>query len=221
MQIDIITLFPEFFEPVFKSSIIGRGQESGAVSIRVHQLRDWAIDRHGTVDSRPFGGGAGMVLRPEPLFGAVETIKEKYGEGRVIFLTPQGATFSQDRARKLATEGHLIFICGHYEGVDQRVRDQLVDEEISIGNYVLTGGEIPAMVVVDAIVRLLPGVLAEEGAVDQDSFSLEDSQGRPLLEYPQYTRPAEFRGLKVPDVLLSGNHAEIAKWRSSKSQLSS
>lgn len=209
LEIDILTLFPPMFKGPFEESIIKRAQEKKLVEIKIHNLRDWAIDKHGTVDDRPYGGGVGMVLMIEPTFKAVEELRTE--ESKVILLTPQGKVFNQKRARRLSKADHLILICGHYEGVDERVREQLVDEEISIGDYILTGGELPAMVVVDSIVRLLPGVLKKEEAVREESFAQ-----RGLLEYPQYTRPADFKGWKVPKVLLSGNHQKIQEWREKK-----
>ena len=212
MIIDIITLFPAMFRGPFEESIIKRAQEKGLIKIRIHNLRRWAIDKRGTVDDRPFGGGEGMVLRPEPIFNAVEELKGQKKNGKIILLTPQGTIFKQEKAEELAKLEQLILICGHYEGVDERVREHLVDEEISIGDYVLTGGELPAMVVIDATVRLIPGVLGKRESLKEESFGLEYEEKR-LLEYPQYTRPANFRGLKVPKILLSGNHQEIRRWR--------
>jgi len=216
MIIDILTLFPQMFKGPFDESIIKRAQEKGLVKIKIHNLRDWAIDKRGTVDDRPFGGGPGMILRPEPIFNAVEDIKKQSTiqpfNHLTILLTPQGKLFDQKTARRLSKLDGLILICGHYEGVDERVREHLVDEEISIGDYILTGGELPAMVITDAVVRLIPGVLKKSEATETESFSTLNSQ-LPTLEYPQYTRPENFRGLKVPQVLLSGNHEEIAKWR--------
>lgn len=208
MKVDILTLFPSMFKGPFSESIIKRAQEKELVAIKIHNLRDWAVDKHGTVDDRPYGGGPGMVLMCQPIFDAVEEIKS---QSSIILLTPQGKLFNQKIARRLAKINHLILICGHYEGVDERVRKRLVDEEISIGDYVLTGGELPAMVLVDTIVRLLPGALKKEEAIKEESFA------KGLLEYPQYTRPANFRGWKVPAVLLSGDHREIAEWRKKKS----
>jgi tRNA (guanine37-N1)-methyltransferase len=205
MRIDIITLFPGIFSGPLQESILARAQAKGLVEIRVVNLRDSAGGRHRVTDDYAFGGGGGMVLKPEPLFTCVEALK---GPGaRVILLDPQGERFTQAVAQRLARESHLILLCGHYEGVDERVRRHLADEEISIGDYVLTGGELPALVVADAVIRLLPGVLGDEEAPDQDSFA----DG--FLEHPQYTRPQEFRGLRVPEILLSGDHARIARWR--------
>ena len=211
MRIDILTLFPQMFEVPFSFGIFKRAVDNGIVDLKLYNIRDYTHDRHHTADDYPYGGGAGMVLKPEPIFEAVEAIKaddkDEAGEVPVILLTPQGRLFSQSVAKELSAYRHLVLICGHYEGVDERVREHLATDEISIGDYVLTGGEIPAMVVVDAVVRLLPGVLGSEDS------SLDDSHVSGLLEYPQYTRPADYRGWSVPEVLLSGNHAQIAKWR--------
>ena len=207
MIIDVVTIFPEFFASPLECSILGRAQAAGIMQVRVHNLRDWTTDRHQIVDDAPYGGGGGMVLKPDPLFAAVEALNAEEPRGHVVLLTPQGRTFDQPRAEALARESRVILICGHYEGVDERVRDTLVDEELSIGDYVLTGGEPAALVVVDAVTRLQPGALGDELAPAQDSF------GSGLLEYPHYTRPAEFRGLPVPEVLLSGHHEEIRRWR--------
>ncbi len=209
MRIDIISLFPEMFEVPFSTSILGRARRQGIVDIELINLRQFATDRRGTVDDAPFGGGAGMVLKPEPLFAAVESVA---GPKKVVLLTPQGRPFNQAIARQLAGEPHLVMVCGHYEGVDERVREALVDDELSIGDYVLTNGTLAAMVVVDAVVRLLPGALGSEDSAGSDSFGIDG-----LLEHPHYTRPAEFRGLKVPEVLLSGNHERIAAWRRQQS----
>jgi len=205
MKIDVLTLFPEMFAGPLDASIVGRARKAGLLDLRTHNLRDWTHDRHRTVDDRPFGGGAGMVMKPEPLFEAVESLVA--AETRTILLTPAGRVFDQAVARELSGQSHLLFICGSYEGVDERVREALVDDELSIGDYVLTNGALPAMVVIDAVTRLLPGALGHELSSADESFS----HGR--LEHPQYTRPAEFRGMKVPEVLLSGNHAEIEQWR--------
>lgn len=218
MKIDILTLFPKMFVGPFDESIIKRAREKGLVEINIHNLRDWAKDRHKTVDDRPYGGGVGMVLRVDVVDKAISELKHQAAntkhQPRVILLTPQGKPFTQERAKKLAKERHLILIAGHYEGFDERIRQYLVDEEISIGDYVLTGGELPAMVVTDAVVRLIPKVLEKEGATEIESFSEVD--GQKVLEFPQYTRPAEYKGWKVPKVLLSGNHKEIEKWRRKK-----
>jgi tRNA (guanine37-N1)-methyltransferase len=211
VRIDIITLFPKMFEVPFSFGIFKRAVDSGLVSIGVHDIRAYTHDRHHTADDYPYGGGAGMVLKPEPVFEAVEGVLSAGGDQdkkpSIILMTPQGRTFTQSVATELAGYPHLVLVCGHYEGVDERVREHLATDEISIGDYVLTGGELPAMVVLDAVVRLIPGVLGSEES------SLDDSHTSGLLEYPQYTRPADYRGWKVPEVLLSGNHAEIAKWR--------
>jgi len=226
MKIDILTLFPEMFKGPFDESIIKRAQKKDLVEINIHNLRQWAKDKHKTVDDRPFGGGVGMVLMVEPIYDALKKLRQK--GSKVVFLTPQGKVFKQKMARTLAKEKHLIFICGHYEGVDERVREHLIDEEISIGDYVLTGGELPAMVVVDSLVRLTPGVLEKPAATKDESFkSSIHSEGISrselnhkssiLLEHPQYTRPANFKGWKVPEILLSGDHKKIAQWRKKKS----
>jgi tRNA (guanine37-N1)-methyltransferase len=186
-------------------SIVNRARASGLLDLKIHQLRDWTHDRHKTVDDRPFGGGPGMLLKPEPLFEAIESLRRE--KTRVILLSPSGRKFDQAIARELAQQDDLLLVCGSYEGFDERVRESLADDELSIGDYVLTNGALPAMVVIDAVTRLLPGVLGDDESSHDESFS------HGLLEYPQYTRPAEFRGMKVPDVLLSGNHAEIEKWR--------
>jgi len=215
VHIDILTLFLQMFQGPFSFSILKRAIDHGLISINIHNIRDYTHDKHHTVDDYAYGGGAGMILKPEPIFEAVESIKSnikpEIGELPVILLTPQGRLFSQQIAQELATYSHLILICGHYEGVDERVREHLVTDEISIGDYVLSGGELAAMVVVDAVVRLLPGVLGSEASL------VDDSHVAGLLEYPQYTRPVEYRGWSVPEVLLSGNHAQIAKWRREQS----
>lgn len=205
MRVDIITLFPEICRVPLGESIIGRAQQTGALDLRIHNLRDWTTDRHHVVDDAPFGGGQGMVMKPEPIFGAVESLRTN--ESKVVLMTPQGCPFRQSLAREYAAKPHLIIVCGHYEGIDHRVVEHLIDEEISIGDYVLTNGAIAAVVFVDAVVRLLSGVLGDDQSAADDSFT------RGLLEAPHYTRPAEFRGWKVPEILLSGNHAEIAAWR--------
>src|SRR5438552_9625709 len=217
MKIDILTLFPEICRAPLSESIMKRAQENGIIDLRIHNLRDWTKDKHHIVDDAPFGGGQGMVMKPEPIFAAVEELRGQIGEkskienrkSKIILMSPAGHRFDQQMAAQLSQESHLIIICGHYEGVDHRVVEHLVDFEISIGDYVLTNGAIAAVVLVDAIVRLLPGALGHELSAVDDSFSHESSH----LEAPQYTRPAEFRGWKVPEVLLSGNHTEIAKWR--------
>ncbi|BBI34470.1 tRNA (guanosine(37)-N1)-methyltransferase TrmD [Cohnella abietis] len=226
MRIDVLTLFPEMFTGVFGSSILGKARDKGIVSLNTVNFRDFSGNKHNTVDDMPYGGGGGMVLKAEPIFGAVEhLLKDESVEAisrqvenvdedqvrgkkpRIILMCPQGAPFSQKIAQELSGESHLIFICGHYEGYDERIREHLVTDELSVGDYVLTGGELPAMVVIDAVARLLPGVLGNDQSAVTDSFS----DG--LLEYPHYTRPAEFRGWKVPDELLSGHHLNIGKWR--------
>ena len=210
MQIDILTIFPRMLDGVLGESMMKRAAQMGAVSFRTVDLRDFTDDKHRTTDDRPFGGGPGMVMKPEPIFAAVESVRTE--GARVILLCPQGRPFDQAAARRLAGERHLVFVCGHYEGVDERVRTHLVTDEFSLGDYVLTNGVLPAAVIVDAVVRLLPGVVGAEGATEQESFSAG------LLEYPQYTRPAEFRGLKVPEILLSGDHGAIARWREEQSR---
>ena len=205
MKIDVLTLFPGMFPGPLDESIIKRACESGRLQLGVHDLRDYTHDRHRTVDDRPFGGGPGMLLKPEPLFEAVEALRGE--KTRVILTSPAGRPFRQEIARELAGEEHLLLVCGSYEGFDERVRQSLADDEISIGDYVLTNGALPAMVIVDAVTRLLPGVLGDDESSQDESFS------GCLLEYPQYTRPAEFRGMNVPEVLLSGDHAAIEKWR--------
>ncbi len=211
MKIDVLTLFPEMFAGPLDVSIIQRARTSGLLDLRIHNLRDWTHDRYKTVDDRPFGGGPGMVLKPEPIFEAVESLAS---EGtHVILTTPAGRVFNQALARELAQQTRLLIICGSYEGVDERVREALVDDELSVGDYVLTNGGLPAMVIVDAVTRLLPGALGKDESALDESFS----QG--LIEYPHYTRPAEYRGMKVPDILLGGHHAEIAKWRAEQARL--
>ncbi len=205
MRIDILTLFPALCEEPLSQSIAGRAREAGLLDLRIHNLRDWAAGKHRVTDDAPYGGGPGMVMKPEPVFAAVESLRSP--EARVILMSPQGSRFDQGRARTLALLPHLILIAGHYEGVDQRVSEHLADEELSIGDYVLTNGAIAATVVADAVLRLVPGALGDEQSAEQDSF------GAGLLDWPHYTRPVDFRGWRVPDVLLSGNHAEIARWR--------
>ena len=205
MQVDIVTLFPEICRAPLNESMMKRAQENGAFDLHIHNLRDWATDKHHVVDDAPFGGGPGMVMKPEPIFAAVESLRTQ--QSRTVLMTPQGKRLDQNLVDSIATEKHLIIICGHYEGVDHRVVQNLIDLEISIGDYVLTNGAIAAVVLVDAVVRLLPGVLGHEQSAADDSFRAG------LLEAPQYTRPADFRGWKVPEILLSGNHAQIAEWR--------
>ena len=211
MRIDIITLFPEMFAPVLGDSIIGRARQSGAVEIHTHQLRDYAFDKHRRVDDTPYGGGMGMLMKAEPIALCFEAICEETGERpHFIYMSPQGKTLSQGRLKELAEYKNICVLCGHYEGVDQRLLDTFIDEEISIGDFVLTGGEIPAMAFTDALCRMVPGVLT-----NNECFT-EESHFNGLLEYPQYTKPAEWRGIEVPEVLLSGHHANIEKWRREK-----
>ena len=205
MRIDIVTLFPEICRAPLGESMMKRAQEKSIADLHIHNLRDWATDKHHVVDDAPFGGGQGMIMKPEPVFAAVEDLRHQ--TSKIILMSPAGRRLDQQLANQLSGEAHLIIICGHYEGVDHRVIEHLIDLEISIGDYVLTNGAIAAVVLVDAIVRLLPGTLGHEQSAADDSFS------NGVLEAPQYTRPAEFRGWKVPEILLSGNHAEIAKWR--------
>jgi tRNA (guanine37-N1)-methyltransferase len=211
MKIDVLTLFPAMFAGPLDESIVKRAREAKLLDLKVHNLRDWTHDRHKTVDDKPFGGGPGMLLKVEPLFEAVESLQRE--NTKVILLSPSGRKFDQSIARELAQQEDLILVCGSYEGFDERVREALADDELSIGDYVLTNGALPAMVVIDAVARLLPGVLGDDESSHDESFS------HGLLEYPQYTRPAEFRGMKVPEVLLSGNHAEIEKWRREQAKL--
>jgi tRNA (guanine37-N1)-methyltransferase len=210
MRIDVLTLFPGMFAGPLDESIIQRARRNGLLDLHIHDLRDFTHDRHRTVDDRPFGGGPGMLLKPEPIFEAIEKLADE--RTRVILMSPAGCPLRQGDAVALARQAHLLLICASYEGVDERVRETLVDDEISIGDYVLTNGALPAMVLVDCVTRLLPGALGDEESAGDESFS------HGLLEYPHYTRPAEFRGMKVPEVLLSGNHAEIEKWRREQSK---
>lgn len=217
MRIDVLTLFPEMFEGVFSSSILGKARDKGIVALNTVNFRDYSNNKHNTVDDYPYGGGGGMVLKPEPIFAAVENLPIHQEDGqdpvktRVILMCPQGETFTQKKAEELSNEQHLVFICGHYEGYDERIRQYLVTDELSIGDYVLTGGELPAMVVIDSVVRLLPGVLGNEMSAVTDSFSTG------LLEYPHYTRPAKFRDWEVPEMLLSGHHENVKRWRRKES----
>jgi len=211
MQIDVITLFPTMFEGPLTESMVKRAREKKIVTIRIHALRDYAEGKHQVTDDRPFGGGPGMLMKPEPIFRAVEAIAGK--NSHIILLSPKGKTLNQKKLAQLSRKKHLVFVTGHYEGVDARVEERLINEEISIGDYVLTNGALPAMVVIDGVVRLLPGALGHEESANHESFSHGD------LEYPQYTRPAEFRGMKVPEILFSGHHAEIEKWRKAQSKL--
>lgn len=215
MRVDILTLFPEMFAGPFSSSILKRAQERGLIEINLVNIREFSTNKHHTVDDTPYGGGAGMVMGPEALFGAVEHVVRELGSmpRRVVLMCPQGRPFNQALAGELARGKNLVLVCGHYEGIDERVREALVTDEISIGDYVLTGGELPAMVVVDALARLIPGVLGEAASAEEESFYTG------LLEYPHYTRPREYRGQAVPDVLLSGHHEEIRKWRRRQSLL--
>ena len=209
MKIDVLTLFPAMFAGPLDESIIKRARQAGLLELQLWNLRDWAHDRHRTVDDRPFGGGPGMLLKPEPIFEAVEQLALE--SAHVVLLSPAGRTFNQAIAREMTQHEHLLVVTGHYEGFDERIRERLADDELSIGDYVLTNGALPAMVVIDTVARLIPGVLGHEESAAEESFSTG------LLEYPHDTRPAEFRGMKVPDVLVSGNHAEIAKWREAQS----
>ncbi|PYJ63332.1 MAG: tRNA (guanosine(37)-N1)-methyltransferase TrmD [Verrucomicrobia bacterium] len=205
MKIDVLTLFPAMFAGPLDESIVKRARAEGLLDLAIHNLRDYTHDRHRTVDDKPFGGGPGMLLKPEPIFEAMEKLSRE--KTRLILLTPAGRKFNHSIARELARQEHLLLVCGSYEGFDERVREALANDELSIGDYVLTNGALPAMVIIDAVTRLLPGALGDDQSAHDESFSCG------LLEYPQYTRPAEFRGMKVPEVLLSGNHAEIEKWR--------
>lgn len=211
MRIDVLTIFPELFPPMLASSIIGRAAEKGVVKVGVHDLRDWSGDpKHHKVDDRPYGGGPGMVMKAEPFFDAVDALTKEGGQGQkpwVVLLSPGGKQLTQEKVRELSARPWLVLLCGHYEGIDERVRQSLADEELSIGDYVLTCGELPAMVLIDSVVRLIPGSLGDEQSARDESFSLN------LLEYPQYTRPADYRGMRVPDVLLSGDEGKIAQWR--------
>lgn len=204
----MLTLFPDMFEAVLNESIIGRAQKNGLVNLQLHNIRDFSDDKHKQVDDYPYGGGLGMVMQCQPIFTAVESIKNEIGsKPHTLLMSPQGKTFNQSLSKTYATYDNLIIICGHYEGVDERIIENLVDEEVSLGDFIITGGEIAAIAVIDSISRLIPGVLKHEDAHTIETFS------RNLLEYPQYTRPSEFRGLKVPDILLSGHHEKIKKWR--------
>ena len=215
MIFDVLTIFPEFFRGPFEHGVVARARETGLLDIRIHDLRNWTSDVHRTVDDRPFGGGEGMVMKPEPVFSAVESIwPERTPDRKVVLLSAQGRPFDQGMARRFASLGGILLLCGRYEGVDERVAERLADEEVSIGDYVLSGGELAAAVVVDAVARLLPGVLGNENSALNESFSALDNGGEAsLLDWPQYTRPAEFRGWKVPEVLVSGHHEQIRRWR--------
>jgi tRNA (guanine37-N1)-methyltransferase len=208
MMFDIVTIFPRMVHAALAEGVISRGIARGVLDVRVHDLREHTTDRHRSVDDVPYGGGPGMVMKPEPLVAAVEAIgRDRGAPDAVIVLSPQGRSFTQAEAKRLAGLGHVVLLCGRYEGMDERVRDLVATEELSVGDYVLSGGELPALIVVDAVSRLVPGVVGDEQSVEADSFS------RGLLDYPHYTRPAEFAGLKVPDVLLSGHHAQVRRWR--------
>ncbi|MES2696741.1 MAG: tRNA (guanosine(37)-N1)-methyltransferase TrmD [Verrucomicrobiota bacterium] len=205
LQIDVLTLFPRMLDGFLAESILGKGIAAGHLGVKVHDLRAWCFDKHRAADDRPFGGGAGMVMKPEPVFAAMEQIQTP--GCRRIYLTPDGTPLSPAIASQLSREKHIVFLSGHYEGIDQRIRDNVIDQELSIGDYVLTNGALAAAVVIDALARFIPGVLGEEKSLTHESFTSK------LLDFPQYTRPAEFRGMSIPEVLLSGNHAEIEKWR--------
>jgi tRNA (guanine37-N1)-methyltransferase len=207
MRFDVLTLFPNMFSSPLRESILGKAMERGLIQIQTINIRDFTLDKHQVVDDTPYGGGQGMVMKVEPVARAIESVKSQHSPVRTVYLTPQGTPFSQDLARRLSTQTHLLLLCGRYEGVDERVKDLFVDEEISIGDYVLTGGELAAMVLIDAVSRLIPGVLGSDRSAEDDSFY------NSLLEYPQYTRPFDFRGRCVPEVLLSGNHSAISSWR--------
>lgn len=209
LEVDVATLFPRFFEGPLQESILKRAQQKGLVKIRVHDLRDYTHDRHKTADDKPFGGGAGMILKPEPIFECVEAIRK---HGWVALLDPQGEPLTQEMAQKLARKKHLILIAGHYEGVDYRVKERLVDQEISVGDFITMGGEAPALCVLEAVTRLIPGVLGNQDSLVHESFQSGE------LEYPQYTRPRDFRGWHVPEILVSGNHEEVKKWRSNEAR---
>lgn len=208
MKFDIVTIFPRMIDAGLEEGVVGRARERGLLDIAVHNLRDFTTDRHHVVDDVPFGGGPGMVMKPEPLFAAMDAIVERRGQpGAVLLLTPAGRTFSQGDAKRFAALGHVAVLCGRYEGIDERVRERWATDEVSIGDYVLSGGELPALVIIDAVARLVPGVVGDEQSVEGDSFE------RGLLDYPHYTRPAEFAGMRVPEVLTSGHHGEIRRWR--------
>ncbi len=211
MQFDVFTLFPGIIQPYLEASILQRAIQNGLLEVRLHDIRAWATDKHHITDEPPFGGGGGMVMKPDPIFAAVESVLGSPPACPLILLTPQGRTYTQNIARELSQHPRIGLMCGRYEGVDERVRQNLVTDEISIGDYVITGGEIPAMILIDSLTRLIPGALGDPDGAEDDSFASG------LLEYPHYTRPAEFRGWRVPDVLLSGNHAEIARWRRQQS----
>jgi tRNA (guanine37-N1)-methyltransferase len=205
LHIDVLTLFPRMLDGFLTESILGKGLQNGLLSVKMHDVRAWSTDKHRTADDRPFGGGAGMVMKPEPVFAAIEEVQTP--GCRRIYLTPDGTPLSPALAKELSQQSHLVLLSGHYEGIDQRIRDRVIDQEISIGDYVLTNGTLAAAVLIDAVCRFIPGVLGEEKSLTHESFTSK------LLDFPQYTRPAEFRGMSVPEILLSGNHAEIEKWR--------
>ena len=208
MKFDIVTIFPRMIDAGLEEGVVGRARERGLLDIAVHNLRDFTTDRHHVVDDVPFGGGPGMVMKPEPLFTAMDAIVARRGQpGAVVLLTPAGRAFSQREAKRFAAVGHVVVLCGRYEGIDERVRERWATDEVSIGDYVLSGGELPALVIIDAVARLVPGVVGDEQSVEGDSFE------RGLLDYPHYTRPAEFAGMRVPEVLTSGHHGEIRRWR--------
>ena len=213
MKIDILTLFPDMFKGPFTESILKRAQEKGLIDINLINIREFAFDKHKTTDDYPFGGGVGMVMKPEPIFSAIDSLTQRDGQkpSKVILLCPQGQLFTQEKAKALAREEQLVFVCGHYEGIDERVRENLVTEELSIGDFVLTGGELPTMVIVDAVTRLIPGAIGDEVSAIEDSFY------NGLLDHPHYTRPRDHKGYTVPQVLLSGNHEKIHKWRRQQS----
>lgn len=214
MIFHVVTIFPDFFDSILRHGVVGKAIEAGVIRVHIHNLRDWTRDRHKTVDDRPFGGGEGMLLKCEPLFDAVESIWPERDESKkVVLLSAQGRLFTQDVARNLVQSKEVLFICGRYEGVDERVAQHLADEELSIGDFVLSGGELAAALIMDAVGRLVRGVVGNEASTIQESFRTDESTGRKILDCPQYTRPAEFRGWKVPEVLVGGNHAEIRKWR--------
>jgi tRNA (guanine37-N1)-methyltransferase len=210
VKIDVLTLFPAMLDGFLTESIVGRAYESELIDVNVRNVRDWATDKHRVTDDRPFGGGAGMVMRCEPVFAAMEAVQTP--GCRRIYLTPDGDPFTAEKAEALSMEKHLVLLSGHYEGIDQRIRDNIIDEEISIGDYVLTNGTLAAAVVIDALARFIPGVLGDEKSLTHESFT------RKLLDFPQYTRPAEYRGMSIPEVLLSGNHTEIEKWRTARQE---
>ena len=216
MKFDVLTLFPDLVDRILSESIIGRARAAGIIEVKAHQIRDFACNKHNNVDDTPYGGGKGMLMMPQPIYDCYRAILDETGEigrRRVIYMSPCGKVLTQAKAKELAAFDHLVILCGHYEGVDARIVEEIVDEEISIGDFVLTGGELPACILVDAVARLVDGVLADPECYENESFS------GGLLEYPQYTRPQEYRGLKVPDVLISGNHAEVDKWRREQSIL--